>query len=393
MCWKKLHIKRSESKPKQSCPYGTIDDCPHRTPDACGYDISSCLHKSTKKVYKTESDPLKLKLVLWGVVALLVFVIAKVGAKVLPFAYSDIIYNDILASLSVAVLVGVVLTFVIDLPTRLNDYEKSFVRTLSSNDYLKTLDEQKLTKLRNDVTEQLHKSNAPRMEKDLILMDQKICDLLRSPYYSRYRQSVVCEKPDGNNIIVKEHTIDYQLINPYGDIKEAKELLRMSNLVKLDKIEDAEKEKVIELKEFTCSIDDAEPIDFLHRSTIEYEAYKKKDEYYNTKACLNSTTTDNESNGGKGVPVMFKNNIQVHMRYSIKVHGEDRCFSKRLQYPAKNFRLDYTSKDEKVKLSGQIFGTEMKQSNMFIRSNSNNSVSLECFDLLLPQNGAMVVML
>lgn len=132
---------------------------------------------------------------------------------------------------------------------------------------------------------------------------------------------------------------------------------------------------------------------FLHRSTIEYEAYKKKDEYYNTKACLNSTTTDNESNGGKGVPVMFKNNIQVHMRYSIKVHGEDRCFSKRLQYPAKNFRLDYTSKDEKVKLSGQIFGTEMKQSNMFIRSNSNNSVSLECFDLLLPQNGAMVVML
>lgn len=393
MCWNRLHISRTESKSAQNCPYGTIQDCPHRTPDACTYDKSSCLHKTTKKTDGHESDPLKMKLVIWGLCSFLVFVLAKIGATYFSFEYSEIIFDDILAGLSVAVLVGVVLTFVIDLPTRLNDYEKSFVRTLSSNDYLKTLDEQKLTKLRNDVTEQLHKSNAPRMEKGLIIMDQKICDLLRSPYYSRYRQSVVCDKPDSNNIIVKEHTIDYQLINPYGDIKEAKELLRMSNLVKLNKVENAEIEKVIELKEFTCSIDDAEPEDFLQRSTIEYEEYKKKDEYYNTKACLNSKTSDNKTNGGKGVPVMFKNNIQVHMRYSIKVHGEDRCFSKRLQYPAKNFRLDYTSKDENVKLSGQIFGTEIKQSNMFIRSMSDNSMSLECFDLLLPQNGAMVVML
>lgn len=81
------------------------------------------------------------------------------------------------------------------------------------------------------------------------------------------------------------------------------------------------------------------------------------------------------------------------MRYTIKVHKEDRCFTKRLQHPAKNFRLDYMSKDENVKLYGQMFGTEMKQSNMYIRSMSSNSKSLECFDMLLPQNGAMVVML
>lgn len=352
------------------------------------------MSKTGKK--KTQnSNAFKYKLALWGVSAFLLFVLAEVLPNCVCFQYSCSVFR-VLASLSLAVVVGVIMTFVIDLPTRLSDYEKSFIHTLSSNDYLKTLDEEKLTKLRNDVTEQLHEGNAPRMAKELIDMDQKICELLKAPYYSRYRHSVICERPDEDGFISKEHTIDYQLINPHGDVKDAKEYIQMSNLVKLDKSNsDACKQNVIEMLEFTCSIDDNATIDYKSKCKFEYKDIQKKDGYYNTEAILVGTSEDVQVNETTttGIFIMFKNNVQVHMRYTIKVHKEDRCFTKRLQHPAKNFRLDYMSKDENVKLYGQMFGTEMKQSNMYIRSMSSNSKSLECFDMLLPQNGAMVVML
>lgn len=353
------------------------------------------MSKTRRKII-SNSDAFKYKLALWGVSAFLLFVLAEVLPTYVCFQYSCSVFK-VLASLSLAVVVGVIMTFVIDLPTRLSDYEKSFIHTLSSNDYLKTLDEEKLSKLRNDVTEQLHEANAPRMAKELIAMDQKICELLKAPYYSRYRHSVICDKPDEDGFISKEHTIDYQLINPHGDVREAKEYIQMSNLVKLDRTQlGASGQNVIKMLEFTCSIDDNAIVDYKSKCKFEYKDIRKKDEYYNTEAILVGTANDvqaNETSTTPGVFIMFKNNVQVHMRYTIKVHKEDRCFTKRLQHPAKNFRLDYMSKDENVKLYGQMFGTEMKQSNMYIRSMSSNSKSLECFDMLLPQNGAMVVML
>ena len=341
-------------------------------------------------------DPSKCRLAIWGFAALVLYILVKLyesSIEAFPHGKSICV---ILSTILITVVAGVILTFVIDLPTRLKDYEKSFIHALSSNAYLKTLDERKLTKLRNDVTEQLHKVNAPSMAKGLIEMDQKVCELLRLPYYTRYRQVVVCEEPNENDDIVKTHEIEYKLVNPYGVNKEGKEILQMTNLVKLNNQQDpAEKNNVLELLEFTCVIDDAKTRDIKKECEICYKPLEKKDEYYNTKVTLVAKKSQNvpEEMSSLGVPVSFKDNIQVRIRYTIKVHKEDRCFSKRLQHPVHNFRLDYSSKSDNVKLYGQIFGTEMKQSDMSIISAKDNSISLECFDWLLPQNGAIVVML
>ena len=55
--------------------------------------------------------------------------------------------------------------------------------------------------------------------------------------------------------------------------------------------------------------------------------------------------------------------------------------------------LNYSYKKNGAKLFGQVFGTEMKQSDVSIQYISDNTISLETFDWLLPTNGAIVVML
>ena len=395
-----MHMKwfwerKKEKDPKvRNCTYSTISECPYNTPDECKFDKGRCLHEK-KQPHSFYHDSSKTRLTIIGLVAALVYVLLTVFKTDISSMTQGSNIFDILSAISLSIVAGVILTFVIDLPTRLKDYEKSFVHALSSNAYLKTLDEQKLTKLRNDVTEQLHKANAPQMAKGLIAMDQKVCELLRMPYYTRYRHSVICEKPDSNGYITKEHTIEYKLINPYGVNKEGKEILKMTNLVKREVLTNSEVEDdVLNLMEFSCEIDDREVRNIKEESEIVCEPLEKQDEYYNTKLVLKVKNTQlDKKNQEEGVPVSFKDNIQVRIRYKIKVHKEDRCFSKRLQHPAHNFRLDYSSKADNVKLYGQIFGTEMKQQDMSIKSASDNSISLECFDWLLPQNGAIVVML
>lgn len=388
--WKR---KKEKGHKVRNCTYSTVSECPYNTPDECKFDKGRCMHEK-KQPHSFYQDSSKTRLVIVELVAALVYVLLTVyKADIFSLTQGGNIF-DILSAISLSIVAGVILTFVIDLPTRLKDYEKSFVHALSSNAYLKSLDEQKLTKLRNDVTEQLHKSNAPQMAKGLIAMDQKVCELLRMPYYTRYRHSVICEQPDKNGYIIKEHTIEYKLINPYGVNKEGKEILRMTNLVKREDLTGSNLDnEVLELLEFSCEVDDTEVRNVKEESEIVCEPLEKQDEYYNTRVVLKAKNAHSEKETLEGVPVSFKDNIQVRIRYKIKVHKEDRCFSKRLQHPAHNFRLDYSSKSDNVKLYGQIFGTEMKQQDMSIKSASDNSISLECFDWLLPQNGAIVVML
>ncbi len=375
---------------ERTCNYSSLSECPYNTPKECKFNKNRCLHQKEKKHY-ISSDPTRYRLIATGLIALLLFVLIHVYSAAWQFPYCEYVY-PILSTIMMSIIAGVILTFAIDLPTRLKDYEKSFVQALSSSDYLKTLDEQRLTTLRNDITEQLHKASAPCMAKGLIDMDQKICELLRLPYYSRYRHSVICDEPDGEGFIVKEHTIDYKLINPYGVNKEAKEILQSTNLVKLlNPSSTEEQKKVLDILEFKCSVDNKEPKDLIPDCKVCYEPIKE-DEYYNTKVYIKSSTAPDET-PSPGIVISFTENIQVHLRYKIRVCKEDRCFTKRLQHPVKNFRLDYSCKDKDAVLYGQIFGTEMKQSDMSIRSVSNNTISLECFDWLLPQNGTIVVML
>lgn len=380
---KKLFSKGEAVKPR-SCEYNSIDECPYNSTKECKFDKTNChLVKNEEKKQKTNNSWLPIVIVaLVGFIGYVLFTIASLDDS-FEFTHSKYIY-PVVTGIALSIVTGSILALVIDLPSRLKDYELSFVNALSSNNYLKSLDETRLTKLRNDITEQLHKTKAPCMAKGLIMIDQRICELLREPYYSRYRHAVICTKLENSDFIEKEHSIEYKLINPYGANQVAVEFLKFTNLVLM---ENGQTEDSMDKLEIFCRIDNKDEQNLSERIEFKYEDIKN--EFYNKK--ISVVDKENSDGNKRGIRVEFEDSIEVKMRYKIKVHKNDPCFTKRLQHPAKNFRLDYTCNDDQIKLYGQIFGTEIKQSDVSIKY-TTNSISLETFDWLLPDNGAIVVM-
>ncbi|MDE5785154.1 MAG: hypothetical protein K2H98_01340, partial [Duncaniella sp.] len=200
-----------------------------------------------------------------------------------------------------------------------------------------------------------------------------------------YRHTVICGIPDDTTgLIEKEHIIEYTLINPYSVNQKAIDYIKFTNhvLIEGDRPQDAIKDLKI-----LCTVDNF-PQDDLSES-IELISEDIREDFYNKKLIL---VEKDRNDKHEGIRIEFNDQIKVTMRYKIKVPSSDLCFTKRLKHPAENFRLDYTCIDQNTKLYGQLFGTEIKQSNISINY-TGSSISIETFDWLLPGNGAMVIML
>ncbi|MDE6049387.1 MAG: hypothetical protein K2G09_06810 [Paramuribaculum sp.] len=372
---------RSKSR---HCDYNSVEECPYNSLKECKFDKSVCHLKEHEKGQRksNKSTMIVLVVALFGLIAYILIAIVSRNDD-FSFAYSEYVYA-IGGGIALSVVTGAILALVIDLPMRLKDYEQSFVNALSSNNYLKSLDETRLTNLRNQITEQLHKTKAPSMPKGLIKIDQRICELLRLPYYSRYSHTVVCSRSNEHpEYIEKEHTIEYRLVNPYSVNHQAVEFIKFTNLVLL---KNGDSPNSISGLKIRCGIDGKEKEDISNRFDLKSEPIE--DDFYNNRITL----SDKDNPDSNGIRIEFDDNIEVDMKYKILVHESDPCFTKRLQHPAKNFRLFYTCVQSDHKLYGQIFGTELKQSDVSIKY-TNNSICLETYDWLLPDNGAMVVML
>lgn len=157
--------------------------------------------------------------------------------------------------------------------------------------------------------------------------------------------------------------------------------------------EDTNVNDVISELEISCLKDDNEKIEYTSEQyDLIKESVKRNNEFYNAWVRLYEKNTKTKPIE-PGIRIDFKDNIRVHIQYKIKVHKDDICFTKRLQYPVKNFRLDYSCAQKDAKLYGQIFGTNIKQNDISIRQPSSNAISLESFEWILPGDGAIVVML
>ena len=374
-------FKRKENKVLGSkCEYSSAEDCPYTSEKECKFDKDRCLLLAKKNVRKKTYN--YKSLYLWGIIGLLMFFSSTSFSILCSFCGSIFVF-PIFSAIVLSLLTGSILAILIDLPSRLKDYEISFINALSSNNYLKSLEESKLTTLRSQITEQLHKTKAPHMASGLIKIDQDICELLRKPYYSRYRHIVCCKSID-ENFMEKEHSIEYKLVNPYGPFQKGVENIKLTNHVVLNEGNDSEK-PIKELK-VSVYVDNEETPITIKESDIKItqEDIPNSKEFYNKKFIYNI------------YKAVFNDNIRVKINYKIKVpFSDDPCFTKRLQHPAKNFRLDYSCEDNNMILHGQIFGTQLKQSDVSIKylTNGKNAISLETFGWLLPDNGAIVVML
>ena len=374
--------KKSETR---TCNFTNLSECPYASVDECKFNKKNCFRKKKAPVFTITTLKI-LVVILVGLLITLVSIYLDANVK---FTGSHLVFGA-LSSIAVSLIAGAVLAWMIDIPSKLKEYENSIVNALVSNNYLKSLDEERLTQLRIDVTEQLHKVNVPCMARGLIDIDQKICNLLKQPYYTRYRQTVVCKKDEVNGVIVKHHTIDYKLINPYSVNSKATEYISIANLV-LSNGKDNMKDKAITDVRIRCIIDDGQAQDLSSEIEFDSSSVDSRETFYDTKVEL-VAKNDKYKGDKKGLKIEFDKSLEVKMSYDIVVDKDDISFTKRLRHPAKNFRLDYTFETTSpIKIFGQLFGTELKQSDFLIRYPLPNSVSLESFEWLLPDNGAIVV--
>ncbi|MBW0032578.1 hypothetical protein V7T14_14835 [Segatella copri] len=374
--------KKSETR---TCNFTNLSECPYASVDECKFNKKNCFRKKKAPIFTITT----LKILVVILIGLLIALVSiYLDAKV-KFTGSHLVFGA-LSSIAVSLIAGAVLAWMIDIPSKLKEYENSIVNALVSNNYLKSLDEERLTQLRKDVTEQLHKVNVPCMARGLIDIDQKICNLLKQPYYTRYRQTVVCKKDEENGVIVKHHTIDYKLINPYSVNSKATEYISIANLV-LSNGKDNMKDKAITDVRIRCIIDDGQAQNLSSEIEFDSSSVDSRETFYDTKVEL-VAKKDSYKGDKKGLKIEFDKSLEVKMSYDIVVDKDDISFTKRLRHPAKNFRLDYTFETTSpIKIFGQLFGTELKQSDFLIRYPLPNSVSLESFEWLLPDNGAIVV--
>lgn len=374
--------KKSETR---TCNFTNLSECPYASVDECKFNKKNCFRKKKAPIFTITT----LKILVVILIGLLIALVSiYLDAKV-KFTGSHLVFGA-LSSIAVSLIAGAVLAWMIDIPSKLKEYENSIVNALVSNNYLKSLDEERLTQLRKDVTEQLHKVNVPCMARGLIDIDQKICNLLKQPYYTRYRQTVVCKKDEVNGVIVKHHTIDYKLINPYSVNSKATEYISIANLV-LSNGKDNMKDKAITDVRIRCIIDDGQAKNLSSEIEFDSSSVDSRETFYDTKVEL-VAKNDSYKGDKKGLKIEFDKSLEVKMSYDIVVDKDDISFTKRLRHPAKDFRLDYTFETTSpIKIFGQLFGTELKQSDFLIRYPLPNSVSLESFEWLLPDNGAIVV--
>lgn len=374
--------KKSETR---TCNFTNLSECPYASVDECKFNKKNCFRKKKIPIFTITTLKI-LVVILVGLLITLVSIYLDANVK---FTGSHLVFGA-LSSIAVSLIAGAVLAWMIDIPSKLKEYENSIVNALVSNNYLKSLDEERLTQLRKDVTEQLHKVNVPCMARGLIDIDQKICNLLKQPYYTRYRQTVVCKKDEVNGVIVKHHTIDYKLINPYSVNSKATEYISIANLV-LSNGKDNMKDKAITDVRIRCIIDDGQAKNLSSEIEFDSSSVDSRETFYDTKVEL-VAKKDSYKGDKKGLKIEFDKSLEVKMSYDIVVDKDDISFTKRLRHPAKNFRLDYTFETTSpIKIFGQLFGTELKQSDFLIRYPLPNSVSLESFEWLLPDNGAIVV--
>ena len=271
---------KSKKFETRTCNFTNLSECPYASVDECKFNKKNCFRKKKAPIFTITT----LKILVVILIGLLITLVSiYLDAKV-KFTGSHLVFGA-LSSIAVSLIAGAVLAWMIDIPSKLKEYENSIVNALVSNNYLKSLDEERLTQLRKDVTEQLHKVNVPCMARGLIDIDQKICNLLKQPYYTRYRQTVVCKKDEENGVIVKHHTIDYKLINPYSVNSKATEYISIANLV-LSNGKDNMKDKAITDVRIRCIIDDGQAQNLSSEIEFDSSSVDSRETFYDTKVEL-----------------------------------------------------------------------------------------------------------
>ena len=416
---------------KDNCPYYSKNQCPYGSIAQCPYNTSGCYafpkaQKSQKKSYWLFS------FVIIAIIIIAISVLYKdpgMNNVTVFFDYKKLNTEkilNILQTISVSFIGAVCVAYLFDIPGRMAEYKNYFINLLSSSDYLKKMEEKDLLELRTRITWLLHIKDVPNMPRGLISLDEKICKMLKEPYFKEYTQIINLErnKDEGApGTLHKKISIEYTAFNPYNDQHPVIMDIGLANSVKFSNgFSVDEAKKLFKLTDFTVYLDSNEKKYDL-KSHIEIKIVKENEDglLYNGKIllapCGNESNKDaplnifslnsvsnienteinykeTDSSSNIGLYMKFSDKIKVKLQYEIVVPEEDGSFTKRLRYPVKYFHIDYTLGEgmEDCILAGQLLGTLIDQNNVSVEMSENKRhICMKTHSWLLPKNGAVIV--
>lgn len=404
----RICFKRTDTK--KECPFMSKNDCPYSTVLDCPYNTSHC--KSFPERNKRNIRTYMLWILL--VASLTLYIVSVIVIKQGPF-------YDIATPICLSIISAIAVAFLIDLPGKMREYQGYFVDLLSSNDYLKQLDDEALSKLRKQITWVQHAKDYPNMPRELIELDERLCNMLREPYFEEFTQIITLTKV--NDKIIKHCSVEYTIKNPGRDGRKVSVDIGLSNAVIFSDINNeellkSEAAKTLKINKFVAYFDNNENAYNLepHSRILVYTDVPDNTDYngeihiaplneYSNKSnplsIKNLSSTPSEQSVVEVAKtnkidfcIEFEQKVVIKFEYEIMVPEKDKCFSKRLRYPVKYFKLDYILGEgfDNVKLSGQLIGTLIDQQNIsFYQSKDKKQLSFWTHSWLLPQNGVFIV--
>lgn len=399
---------------RADCPFTLKQDCPYNKISQCPYDTRYCHAFQTNK---------KTKIRRYIFVGLLIAAIGLYLLSLIIFRNQSIFWRTI-ETISLSVISAGIVAILIDLPGKMKEYQSYFVDLLSSNEYLKHLDEDGLSNLRQRVTWLQHAQDYPNMPRELLQLDESICRMMRAPYFRRFSQIMILRKQD--ELIRKRCSVEYTVQNPgangdtaYVDIGLSNSVIFSSKSLTNDNLLKKEVNDVLKINKFVAYIDGSTiPLNLMPH--IRILVYKGKSdnsnyngeihlaplkEYSNKLSPLSakelsknkkeaSIITEIADSNAIDLFIEFQKELIIKFEYEIVVPSEDKCFSKRLRYPAQEFLLDYSLLEgfDGTTLSGDLIGTliDSKDISLF-QSDDKKRLIFNTKGWLLPKNGVFIV--
>lgn len=284
-------------------------------------------------------------------------------------------------SVGQALIVGTAISVILDLPFMQRYYKNRIIDILVGNEYLNSLPQAELERLRKECTEKIYLKKTKHFEPSLLELDEHISKLLTQPYVSTYRVEITCYQE--SNCIRKKANIKYWVENPL--LNEATE--RIDGGILLYSVGDFPKEDLFKINKFSIRIDDQQRMDFTDK--IELKFVEKNDE---KNPAHNYLVSIQEKGTDRNFSFNFRDTLEIEIEDERLVPFSDNVFVKRIKTPTKNFRIHYTVINMECTLQGACLGAVLGNSPVGqVRTVINEkSISIESFDWLLPGNGIVI---
>lgn len=343
--------------------------------------------------------------------AIIIFLLCIVFLLLIDKYWKDsFLSKSLFIPISSSIIAAIVVTLTIDIKKQVSSMQNLIIDAFTTNSFLEKLTDDRLKEIRSRAITQMHKQKYPNMQQGLMDMDKEIFSALMRPYYETYRETAIYQRNirfawrlGGTEVDVlhKCDTIQYTIKSPTSDNEKTTANISIGKSIQtpeeLGEVDESDIKRIFNIRYFNVTIDDHKKIDIKDKLKYLPSTLGSSEDYYNTRILLSISPFEGfkdkiEGNNANGIFVEYKKEIRVEICYEIYTPIEDNHFTNRLKYPAKSFRLDCICNDDKVRFYGELLGTFTENSKIKISHASDNILSIESFEWLLPRNGVFVVL-